>query len=383
MNDFTHPSRSESAALKYTGSVMPPRNRVPTALLLLVLVLAACAGCAAGGGEEQIASGADPDSTHGALAQDADSAGVPSHLRALLVVAQENERGVAFVNPDARKVIALTRVGWTPREVAASPDRERVFVVNYSGDQFGAGSISILSARARREVDRLDLYPYGAFHGLVAGRNGVDLYVASETRRSVLRVNLASHQIDRTYVLPHGSPHLMALDATETRLFVTDASSPTLFAVNLASGGVQEARVGHGPEGVVLAPDGSALWVANRDDGTISVLDPYTLTAMGTFGVGRDPMRIAFDQDMRRAVVVNAGEGSLMVFDARTHARLATVPIGNDPVGLAMEPDGSRAYVASTRDDEIDVVDLATNTMVDRIKVGMTPSGLVWMDVGR
>jgi YVTN family beta-propeller protein len=381
MNDFTHPSRGESEALQYTCTLMRPRNRVPTALLLLLL--AACAGCAAVGGDEDLASGASADSTHGALGQDVDSTGAPLQLRALLVVAQENERGVAFVNPDTRKVIALTRVGWTPREVAASPDRDQVFVVNYSGDRFGAGSISILSTRARREIDRLDLYPYGAFHGLICGRNGVDLYVASETRRSVLRVNLASRQIEQTYVLPHGSPHLVALDPTETRLYVTDATGPTLFSINLASGGVQEARVGNGPEAVVLAPDGSALWVANRDDGTISVLDPYTLVSTGTFGAGKDPMRIAFDQDMRRAVVVNAGEGSLMVFDARTHARLATVPVGYDPVGLAMEPDGSRAYVASTRDGEIAVVDLSTNTMVDRIKVGVAPSGLVWMDAGR
>lgn len=376
---------------------MSPRNRVPPsasprapsrALLALAALFIAAglgAGCATQGGD--VAQGpaavtggtADAPRDSGTFVGDSDV----SQLRAMLVVAQENERGVAFINPDTHKVIALTRVGWSPREVAASPDRDHAYVVNYAGDQFGAGSISVLSLRARREVDRIDLYPYGAFHGLVAGRNGIDLYVASETRHSVLRVNLASRQIDHAYVLPHGSPHLLALDPTENRIYVTDSTGPFLFAINIGSGGVQEARVGNAPEAVVLAPDGSGLWVANRDDGTISVLDPYTLMIMSTFGAGRAPVRIAIDQDMRRAVVVNAGEASVMVFDARTHAHLATIPVGSDPVGLAIEPDGSHAYVASTRENDIAVIDLVTNVVSGHIPVGLQPSGLVWVDVRR
>ncbi len=364
---------------------MRPRNPVPFPAALaraawLALVVALLGGCAAGGGggEEQGFS-VTPDQPAAE-----DSLGRPPvPLRTLLIVAQENERGVAFINTDARKVIALTRVGWTPREMALSADRAEAYVVNYSGDRYGAGSISVLSVRDRREVDRLDLYPYGAFHGIVAGRNGVDLYVASETRRSVLRVNLASRQIDHAWVLPHGSPHLLALDPTETRLYVTDSTGPSLFAINLTTGEVQEAPVGNGPEAVALAPDGSTLWVANRNDGTITALDPYSLLPLVTFAAGRAPMRIAFDPDMRRAVVVNAGEASAMVFDARTRARLATVAVGLDPVGLAMEPDGSLAYVASTRDDEIDVIDLAKGLVVGTVKVGLQPSGMALVDVTR
>jgi len=238
---------------------IPTRSTLPGLTLAVVLacVFLALAGCAAGGGET---AGDPPVATAPDTPAEVDSlGGPPVPLRTMLVVAQENERGVAFVNTDARKVIALTRVGWTPREVALSPDGTQAYVVNYSGDRFGAGSISILSTGARREIDRLDLYPYGAFHGIVAGRNGLDLYVASETRRSVLRVNLASRQIEHTWQLPHGSPHLLALDPTETRLYVTDATGPSLFAINLATGDVQEARVGDQPEAVVLAPDGASL----------------------------------------------------------------------------------------------------------------------------
>ncbi|MEP7027165.1 MAG: YncE family protein [Candidatus Eisenbacteria bacterium] len=306
-----------------------------------------------------------------------------ANLRGMLVVTQNSGSAVAFLNPDTKRVFAYARVGFNPRELAVSPDQGRLYVVNYDGGQFGAGSISVLSTSSRQEIDRLDLYPYGRFHGLACARSGVYLYAASETRRSVLEINLLSRQVERTFVLPHGIPHEVALDPSETRLYVTDAAGPTLFAVNLTGGDVQETRVGAGPEEVVLAPDGSAVWVANRDDGTVSVLDPYTLGSIALLGSGRAPVRIALSADGNRAYVVNAGEATVAVFDARTRARLGIISVGTYPLGIALDADGRHGYVASTRDDELSVIDLATNSVTDRIRVGPEPFGLLWVDGGR
>ena len=347
-------------------------TRAMRRLLLLALLLSGCApresGVAGGGANIPL-----PDSL-----VEADPGAA---LRGMLVVTQEAAQAVVFINPDTRRVFAYAPVGWDPKEVAVSPDHRLVFVSNYGGGQFGAGTISVISASNRREIDRLDLYPYGPFHGMACARSGVYLYVASETRRSILEVNLLSRQVDRTWTLPHGVPNAVALDPSETRVYVTDLQSPTVFAVNLAAGDIQEARAGGGPEGITLAPDGSAIWIANRDDGTISVLDPYTLGMTGTMLSGRAPVRIAFSSDGSRAYVVNAGEGSVSIFDARGRTRLGAIPVGLYPLGIAVDPNGTRAYVVSTRDDEISVLDLATNTVSERIRVGPQPFDVVW--VGR
>jgi YVTN family beta-propeller protein len=239
----------------------------------------------------------------------------------------------------------------------------------------------VVSTSSRREIDRLDFYPYGKFHGMACARSGVYLYVASETRSTVLEVNLLSRLVERTFTLPRGVPHEVVLDASETRLYVTDGAGTSVFAINLSGGDVQEGRSGSGPEGLAISPDGSSLWVANRDDGTVTILDPYTLATQSTMISGRAPVRDAFTPDGNRAYVVNAGEGAVTVFDPRARTRLGSIPVGLYPLGIAIDKDGTKAYVASTRDDEISVVDLGNNNVIERIKVGPEPFDLVW--VGR
>ena len=363
---------------------LPPGRPWPALLLAAVLA----AGCAPAGGTNQMARpGAGADSgAAGPQASWPDSLREPdpgSKLRGMLVVTQTSGSAVAFLNPDSKRAFAYVHVGFSPRELAVSPDQGRIYVVNYDGGQYGAGTISVLSSASRQEIDRLDFYPYGRFHGLACARSGIYLYVASETRRSVLEVNLLSRLIERTFVLPHGSPHEVALDPSETRLYVTNEGGPALFAINLAGGDIQEAPVGNGPEAVVVAPDGASVWVANRDDGTVSVLDPYTMSTISVMGSGRAPVRIAFSADGGRAYVVNAGEASVAVFDARTRVRLGSIAVGNYPLGIALDPDGSRAWVASTRDDELSVIDLASNTVTERLNVGPEPFGVAWVDGGR
>lgn len=355
------------------------RLRTCGPLATLVAALLGIVGCAATGtGPGKVATPGGPAWPDSLREPDPGP-----HLRGMIVITQNAGNAVTFVNADTRRVFAYVPVGWNPHDIAVSPDQSRIYVVNYRGGQFGAGTISVLSSTSRHEIDRLDFYPYGSFHGLACARSGVYLYAASETRRQVLEINLLSRLIERTFTLPHGMPHQVALDPTETRLYVTDATGPTLFAVSLTGGDVQETRVGNGPEGVAIAPDGSALWVANRDDGTVTVLDPFTLVPILTTGSGRAPVRIALDPDGNRAYVVNAGDGSVAIFDARTRVRLGSVPVGTYPFGIALDPDGTRAYVASTHDDEISVIDLKTNTVTDRIPVGPDPFGLVWVDGGR
>lgn len=354
--------------------------RLSPSIVALFSALLLC-GCAHTGGVED--AGVTRDESRMGWP---DSLGEPDpgeNLRGMLLVTQNSGSAVTFANPDTRRVFAYVPVGWNPRELAVSPDGSRAFVVNYDGGQFGAGTISVLSTTSRREIDRLDFYPYGKFHGLACTRSGVFLYAASETRRSVLEINLMSRQVDRTFVLPHGLPNEVALDPTETRLYVTDGAGNSVFAINLSSGEVQEGRVGRGPEAVALAPDGSAVWVVNRDDGTVTLLDPYTLFNIGTLIAGRAPVRIAFSRNGERAYVVNAGEGSVTVFDPRARARLGSIAVGAYPLGIALDPDGTKAYVASTSDNEITVVDLVSNAVIDRFRIGPAPFDLVWVDGGR
>ncbi|MGH7725714.1 MAG: YncE family protein [Candidatus Eiseniibacteriota bacterium] len=352
-------------------------------------------GCAPSGGSQAVRPGAYPGG--GASGASGDSAGTdttsgwvrdlmeskphePARGRGFLLVASDGENAVFFVDPDVRRVYARAITGWDPREIVIASNGSEVYVSNASGDRFGMGSISVISVDGRSEISRIDLYPYGRVHGLAVSRTGVYLYAACEERRTVVEVNLLSRTIGRTYQIPRGLPHMIALNETETQLYVTNGVLPLLHVIDLTSDSITEVQVGNGPEAVVFDPEGFTLWVANRDDGTVSVLDPYTLAVQAILSSGRGPVRIAFTRDGRKALVVNAGESAVAVFERMSRARIANIPVAGYPLGIAVDPNGRYAYVGSTRDDEISIIDLETNTVSGRIPVPPLPAGMLWVD---
>ena len=371
------------------GSILGAMFRHPVSFaravgLGLALILAGCAGL------DSPIEGNDSDvrTQPGTTAGQADTLGLdmkpldPRELGALdgiLAVTAEANRAVVFVNPATGRSFAYAGVGWAPRAIVAHPDGHTLYVANTEGDRLAFGSLSVVSPDDRREVDRIDLSPYGGLRGLAMTRSGTFLYIASAVRHSVLEFNLISRNIDRVFSLPAGTPSQLALNSTETRLFVTDPEGGAVHAVDLTNGNMDAVRVGGGPEGIAMTPDGLTLWVANRADGTITLLDPYTLALQGTLLAGRYPVAIAFTRDSQKALVVLAGESAVAVFGATSRARLQSVPVGGYPSSIALAPDDARAYVTSTRDDLLSVIDLKDMQVRGSVPVGRVPMGIAWV----
>ena len=300
-------------------------------------------------------------------------------LPGVLAVTTEGNRAVALLDPDTGRPFAYAGVGWAPRAVVSAPDGRSVYVANSAGDRFGMGSLSVITLYDRRETDRIELSPYGSLRGLAMTRSGTFLYVASEIRHCVLEFNLLSRVVDRVFTLPRGTPYQLALDNTETRLFVTDTVTSTLWAIDLAGGGFSETRVGRAPEGLAISPDGLSVWVANRDDGTISLIDPVTLAWQATLVAGRAPIAIAFTRDGQKALVVVSGESSIAVFGATSRARLQAIAVALYPSAIAVATSGDRAFITSSRDGVVQQLDTRTMQLVGSVIVGRVPMGVAWV----
>ena len=89
--------------------------------------------------------------------------------------------------------------------------------------------------------------------------------------------------------------------------------------------------VGSHPTGLAVTPDGSTVYVANGNSGTVSVIATANNTVTTTF------------------------------------------PVGGGPQGVAVTPDGSKVYVADELSSTVSVIDTATNAVVDTIAVGNLP----------
>ncbi len=116
-------------------------------------------------------------------------------------------------------------------------------------------------------------------------------------------VQVPIDELERYYALPWG----IAIAPDKSKLFVTTAGSQSVTAIDLqkllktvhahskpfvndlsASADYVSSRipVGHNPRGIVFSPGGKRLYVANRLDDTISVIDPKAEKVVSTIDLG-------------------------------------------------------------------------------------------------
>jgi DNA-binding beta-propeller fold protein YncE len=152
--------------------------------------------------------------------------------------------------------------------------------------------------------------------------------------------------------------------------------------------------VGKQPSGIAINPAGNLALVANRGDGTISVLTIHgrDVLVAGTVTVGAPTDQVsavAITPDGRRALATRPGANkvALLSIDGdKVTDDNHDLPTGIFPYNVAVSPDGKLALSADNGNggssdgsiDTVGVIDLAASPprIVDHIVVGDSPEGL-------
>ena len=152
--------------------------------------------------------------------------------------------------------------------------------------------------------------------------------------------------------------------------------------------------VGKQPSGLAISPKGDLALVANRADGTISVLSirgkDVLVVDTVTVGTGADMVSaVAITPDGKRALAAKSAankvallsiNGGKVTYDKRD------LPAGIFPYNIAVTPDGKLALTADTGNggssdgsvDTVSVIDLEADPprVIDHVTVGDSPEGL-------
>jgi YVTN family beta-propeller protein len=108
------------------------------------------------------------------------------------------------------------------------------------------------------------------------------------------------------------------------------------------------------------------VYVPNRTDRTVSVIDPATLKVVDTFKVGVDPQHVVPSWDLKTLWVANNAEGrtdgSLTPIDPRTGKPGKAIAV-DDPYNLYWSPDGKYAIVVAEAYKRLDFRDPVTMKM--------------------
>ena len=136
---------------------------------------------------------------------------------------------------------------------------------------------------------------------------------------------------------------------------------------------------GLGSEGFDVAPNGKELWVANAQDGTVSIVDLAAKAVTETLDANvKGANRLKFTLDGKLAFVASLSTGELTILETASHKEIKRLKLGHGAAGILMQPDGSRAYVACSPDDNVAVVNLKSLEVTGRIEAGREPDGLAW-----
>ena len=202
--------------------------------------------------------------------------------------------------------------------------------------------------------------PAGEYIGpwdVLISSDGNTVYVLCRDSRAVMILNGGRLEITGRVVLPD-VPNGFALDPSEKLLYVGCGEGlGTVQVIDVANRNiVRQFRAGHSPSSVVVSPDGSKLFVANRFQHEVLVLDARSGELLGRVPVVREPIALALTPDANTLVVANylplapadsydvAACVSLIDVPTLqvTHVRLLN---GTTAVrGVCVSPDGKHAY---------------------------------------
>lgn len=127
---------------------------------------------------------------------------------------------------------------------------------------------------------------------------------------------------------------------------------------------------------IVLSADGTTLYVANPDSGSVSAADVGDGVLRWEVPVGEGPTTLSLDPAGERVYVAVAGSDSVVALDAGSGVRLAEVATDWRPSGVVVSPDGRRLFAASSGDDLVASYGLPDLVFNGAVEVGPGPHGL-------
>jgi YVTN family beta-propeller protein len=305
---------------------------------------------------------------------------------ALLIPAKEDNT-LLIVDPDSLKVTAKLPVGPDPHEVIASPDGTTAYISNYGGGAYN--TLSVVDLAARKVLPTIDLGPLRGPHGLafVGGR----VWFTAEAAKLIASYDPATKRVDWIMGTGQNRTHMIYVSPALNQIVTTNVSSASVSIIEKMGGGVGTGPssgdwnetfvpVGRGSEGFDVSPDGKEIWVANADDGTVSIIDVASNKILDTLAANvKEANRLKFTPDGKLAFISSLRKPDVAVLDRVTRKEVKHIKVGEGAAGILMQPDGSRVYVACSPDGYVAVIDLHSLEVVGRIEAGQEPDGLAWV----
>lgn len=221
-------------------------------------------------------------------------------------------------------------------------------------------------------------------HGLGSSTDGRTLYVTDIAGGALLAYPFTSAGLGSPRRVAVGlQPVHMVETQDGSAIYVTNFGESSISVINTATWAVSNTiYVPANPHGIALAPDGRFIYAACVNGGTVAIIDTQTQLLAGQIALpaGAHPYSVALSNDGRYLYVPDNFAARLFTIDTSTRQVVSETSIGLRAALMARSSDGGTLYITNGGSSTVSVLDLTTEPAHPHLRatipVGSFPHGL-------
>ncbi len=236
---------------------------------------------------------------------------------------------------------------------------------------YNANQVALVDTTTQAVLGSIDLVPAGCFAPWRASMSpdGAEVYISCYVSDNVAVINTTSLTVTGTIGgIPDADGIAFTRDATHA--LVGSRWSHQIAVVDIASHLISFLPTPAEPRSIVAHPFLDIAY-ATSADGNLLVVDTTAFSIVDSIAVGQEPWDVAVSYDGQWVFVSDRWDGTLTVIDASTHAVHATVTGLGELNGMDVAPDGSAIFVGGLY-GEIHVIDGTLFSLLDTVTVNGT-----------
>jgi DNA-binding beta-propeller fold protein YncE len=294
---------------------------------------------------------------------------------------------VDIIDPHTYKIVghfALPKHGrglLEPQHVVPSWDLKKLWVAQDLGDQLTM--IDPATAKEGPTVhvdDPYNMYytPDGKYAVVMAEREKRIDFRDAQTMKIVNRVSVDCAGVNHADFSPDGRYMIATCEFSSELLKLDVAAQKVIGRLKLQPKGM--------PQDCRLSPDGKVFYVANMDSNGVHVIDGDAFKQLEFIKTGKGTHGEYFSRDGKYMYISNRGEGTISILDCASRKLTGkwVIPGGGSPDMGGVSPDGKALWLSGRYNSEVYVFNTANGKLLARINVGKGPHGLcVYPQPGR
>jgi YVTN family beta-propeller protein len=260
-----------------------------------------------------------------------------------------------------------------PQHVIPSWDLKKLWVAQDLGDQLTL--IDPATAKQGETIhvdDPYNMYytPDGKYAIVMAERERRIDFRDAQTMKVVNRVPVACEGVNHADFSIDGRFMIATCEFSSELIKVDVAQQKVLAHLKLTPKGM--------PQDCRVSPDGKVFYVANMEADGVHLVDGDAFKQIGFVKTGKGAHGLYFTRDSKYLYVTNRGEGSVSLIDVATREAVTkwTIPGGGSPDMGGVSADGKFLWLSGRYNSEVYVLDTSNGNLRARIRVGEGPHGL-------